>query len=127
MSHSRDVTAREIVAEALKMSVLMFFVGHTRTDELYIPRYEFVFDESMPPEGRRLHIQKILSALRLATFDADEDHLWSAEEPIRTLIPMPILIAHELSKRMGEELASNFTQRTTAEFIKRLQAKRTSV
>lgn len=127
ISHSRDLTAREIVAEALKLSVLMFFAGHARTDELYIPRYEFVFDENMSPETRQLHIQKILSALRLATFDADEDHLWSAEEPIRTLVPMPILIAHELSKRMGEELAANFTQRTTAEFIKRLQAKRTSV
>jgi hypothetical protein len=125
VAHARDLTAREIITEALKLSVLMFFAGHTRTDELYIPRYEFVFDETMSDDGRKLHIQKILSALRLATFDADEDHLWGAEEPIRTLVPMPILIAHELSKRMGEELASNFTQRTTAEYIRRLQARKT--
>jgi len=39
---------------------------------------------------------------------------------------MPILIAHDLSKKMGEELASNFMQRAIAEFIKRLKDKRAS-
>jgi hypothetical protein len=128
VAHGRDLTAREIIDEALKMSVVMFFVGHTRTDELYIPRYEFVLHEgASTAETVKSNILKMLSALRLAKFDADEDHLWNLEEPIRTLVPMPILVAHDLSKRMGEELASNFTQRATAEFIKRLQAKKTSL
>lgn len=122
--HSRDITARDIVDEALKIDVLMFFAGHLRTDELYIPRYEFVPTPGFSVEGLQNILYKILSALRLATFDVDEDHLWGLEEPIRTLIPMPILVAHDLSKRMGEELASNFTQRATAEFIKRLREKR---
>jgi hypothetical protein len=67
---------------------------------------------------------KLLSALRLASFDIDEDHLWGLEEPITTLAPTPILIAHDISKRMGEELTSNFAQRATAEFIKRLREKK---
>jgi hypothetical protein len=104
----------------------MFFAGHSRTDELYIPRYEFVPPLGFSDEGLQNVVYKVLSALRLATFDVDEDHLWGLEEPIRTLIPMPILIAHDLSKKMGEELASNFTQRATAEFIRRLKEKRAS-
>lgn len=122
--HSRDLTAREIVNEALKINVVMFFSGHSRTDELYIPRYEFILHQDLTPDRLKSEIHKVLSCLRLATFDVDEDHLWGQEEPIRTLIPMPILLAHDLSKKMGEELASNFTQRTMAEFIKRLRGKK---
>lgn len=125
--HSRDITARDIVNEALKIDVVMFFAGHSRTDELYIPRYEFVSPVGFSHEGIQNIIYKVLSALRLATFDTDEDHLWGLEEPIRTLVPMPILIAHDLSKKMGKELASNFTQRATAEFIRRLKEKRASL
>jgi hypothetical protein len=123
--HSRDITARDIVQEALKVNVVMFFAGHSRSDELYIPRYEFVMPSKHISKDIRSLINKVLSALRLATFDVDEDHLWGLEEPIKTLVPMPILVAHELSKKMGEELASNFTQRAMAEFIKKLREKRT--
>lgn len=124
--HSRDITARDIVQEALKIGVIMFFAGHSRSDELYIPRYEFVMPSKYSSKDLKTLINKTLSALRLATFDADEDHLWGLEEPIKTLIPMPILVAHDLSKKMGEELASNFTQRTMAEFIKKLREKKAS-
>ncbi|MFB0516002.1 MAG: hypothetical protein ACETWG_05290 [Candidatus Neomarinimicrobiota bacterium] len=122
--HSRGVTARQIADEALKINVIMFFVGHSKTDELYLPRYEFEVLNEASLVGLRNSIFKVLSALRLASFDVDEDHLWGSEEPINTLIPTPILIAHDISKKMGEELASNFTQRATAEFIKRLKETR---
>jgi hypothetical protein len=122
--HSRDLTARDIVDEALKVNVVMFFAGHSITDELYIPRYEFAVFMGSSMEELKNTIFKILSALRLASFDVDEDHLWGLEEPIRTMVPIPILIAHDISKRMGEELASNFAQRATAEFIKRLREKK---
>lgn len=122
--HGRDVTAKQIADEALKISVVMFFVGHSKTDELYMPRYEFAVYTGTSPDGLKNSIFKVLSALRLASFDVDEDHLWGPEEPIKTLVPTPILIAHDISKKMGEELASNFTQRATAEFIKRLKEKR---
>jgi len=123
--HSRDITAKDIANEALKIGVIMFFAGHTKTDELYIPRYEFAVSwEKYNSEFNKETITKILSALRLASFDVDEDHLWGLEEPITTLIPTPILIAHNLSKKWGEELAASFSQRVTAEFIKRLREKR---
>lgn len=119
--HSRDLTARDIVDKALKINVVMFFAGHLRTDELYIPRYEFVMFTGTSIKDT---IFKVLSALRLASFDVDEDHLRGLEEPIKTIVPTPILIAHDISKKMGEELASNFAQRATAEFIKRLREKK---
>jgi hypothetical protein len=122
--HSRDITAREIADEALKMGVIMFFAGHTRTDQLYIPRYEFAVSLKESMENITDIVTKILSALRLSSFDTDEDHLWGLEEPILTMVPSPILVAHDLSKKWGEELASCFSQRVTAEFIKRLRDKR---
>jgi len=122
--HSRDLTARDIVDEALRLNVVMFFAGHSRNDELYVPRYEFVTSTRPSTDELRHTVFKVLSALRLASFDVDEDHLWGLEEPIRTLVPTPILVAHDISKRMGEELASNFAQRATAEFISRLREKR---
>lgn len=126
--HSRDITARDIADEALKIGVVMFFAGHTKTDELYIPRYEFAVSlDRCQSENKKNIITKILSALRLASFDVDEDHLWGLEEPIMTLVPTPILIAHDLSKKWGEELASSFSQRVTAEFIRRLREKREQI
>lgn len=44
--------------------------------------------------------------------------MWGLEEPIKTLVPTPILIAHELSKKMGDELARDWASKTNAEFIK---------
>jgi len=112
--HSRYLTARKIVDEALKYRVVMFFAGHSTTPEVYFPRYEFVYYGN----DVRSNITEILSALRLASFDVDEDHLWGREEPLRTLIPTPSLIAHVLSKKMGEELALDWTAKTNAEFVK---------
>lgn len=112
--HSRHLTARKIVDEALKYRVAMFFAGHSKTPEVYLPRYEFVFSGT----NAMSNMEKILSALRLASFEVDKDHLWGRDEPLCTLIPTPTLIAHDLSKKMGEELALDWTAKTNAEFIK---------
>lgn len=114
--HSRHLTARNIVDEALKYKVAMFFAGHSKTPEVYCPRYEFVYYGD--GGNVKQDIMKILSALRLASFDVDEDHLWGLEEPICTLVPTPTLVAHDLSKKMGEELAVDWASKTNAEFIK---------
>lgn len=118
--HTRDLSAREIVNEALKVDVMMFFAGHSTTDEMYFPRYEFLINQNNTKDLYKT-IHKILSALRLASFDIDEDHLRGLEEPIKTLVPAPLLVAHDISKKMGEELSANFAQRTIQEFIKRLK------
>jgi hypothetical protein len=121
---SRHITARDIADEALKLGVIMFFAGHSRNNELYIPRYEFAVSLGSSNYETKQTILKALSTLRLASFDVDEDHLWGLEEPIATLVPTPILVAHDISKRMGEELASNFAQRATAQFIRQLRERR---
>jgi len=113
--HSRNLTAINIVDEALKYKVAMFFAGHSSTSEFYFPRYEFVYYDS--GENVKQDIIKILSALRLASFDVDEEHLWGLEEPICTLLPTPTLISHELSKKMGEELSNDWASKVYAEFI----------
>lgn len=118
--HTRDLSAREIVDEALKCDVMMFFAGHSTTDEMYFPRYEFLVNQNNTKDIYNT-IHRILSALRLASFDIDEDHLRGLEEPIKTLVPAPLLVAHDISKKMGEELSANFAQRTIQEFIKRLK------
>jgi len=128
--HGRGITARDIADEALKAGVIMFFAGHTKSEELYIPRYEYAVDlneQESRHDSYRNTIVRVLSALRLASFDVDEDHLWGLEEPITTLVPTPLLVAHDLSKKWGEDLASNFSQRVTAEFIKRLREKRAMI
>jgi len=112
--HSRGLTARKIVDEALKKAVVMFFAGHSKTPEVYFPRYEFAFTGNHV----KALMMKIMSALRFASFDIDEDHLWGREEPLRTLVPTPTLIAHDVSKKMGEELASDWAAKTDAEFVK---------
>jgi hypothetical protein len=126
--HTRDITAKDIVQEALKVSAVMFFGGHSKNEELFIPRYEFAqMHHRVNNSNYKEWVYKVLSALRLASFDVDEDHLWGLEEPVKTLIPTPILVAHDISKKMGEELASNFAQRATAEFIKRLKEKKANL
>ena len=122
--HARGLSARDIANEALKVGVVMFFAGHTTSDEIYIPRYEFATRSINGVDNLGSKVLQVLSALRLASFDVDEDHLRGLEEPINTLVPTPILVAHDISKKMGEELASNFAQRTTAEFIKRLRERK---
>ena len=83
--HTRDITARDIVEEALKVSAVMFFGGHSRNEELYIPRYEFSqMTQKVNNSNYKEWAYKVLSALRLASFDVDEDHLWGLEEPIKT-------------------------------------------
>jgi hypothetical protein len=121
--HSRDISAKDIVTEALKINIVMFFAGHCKTDEMYIPRYEYVVFDDEDLRKTPTMINRILSALRLAGFDVDEDHLWGLDEPIVTLVPTPLLVAHDISKKMGQELSSNFAQKAIAEFLRKLKGK----
>jgi len=111
----RGTTARQIIEEALNYSVAMFFSGHTKTDEFFIPRYEFVYyGEDL--NKTKENLIKILSALRLASFTLDQDHLRTLEEPI--IVPIPVMLAHDLSKRMGNELTKNWKARTYSELAR---------
>jgi len=111
----RGTTARKIVEEALKYKVAMFFSGHSKTDEFFLPRYEFVYYDEDSKEHEKIML-KILSALRLASFSLDKDHLRNLEEPI--IVPIPLLMAHDLSKKMGDELAKNWKAKTYGELAR---------
>lgn len=123
--HNRHMNAKDIALDALDYGVIMFFVGHARTNEQFLPRYEYAVQLSNQdfshPKAINNKILQLLGGLRSATFDLDEDHLWGLEEPITTLVPIPILIAHNVSKQVGSELALDYKQRAMAEFIKRKQ------
>ena len=84
VSHSRGITAYDIVSEALNYNVVLFFAGHMRTNEIYVPRYEFVYYKENK-EDIYQRIIKLLSGIRLSTLDVDSDHLWGLEEGIYKL------------------------------------------
>lgn len=123
MHHNRHMTAEDIANQALDLGVVMFFAGHATTNEQFLPRYEF--SVSLPEFAARSQSQladdiiRILSAIRSASFDLDEDHLWGLDEPITTLLPLPLLVAHNISKQVGSELALDYKQRALAEFVRR--------
>ena len=114
--HNRNRTARDIADEALKLNVVMFFAGHARTNEQFLPRYEYVRNGDNHVDR---DLTRVLSALRSATFDVDTDHLRGLDDPINTLVPTPVLVAHHISKSVGGELALSFKQRTLARFLER--------
>ena len=114
--HSRNRTAYDIANDALKLDVVMFFAGHARTNEQFLPRYEYVRNGDNHVDR---DLTRVLSALRSATFDVDTDHLRGLDEPINTLVPTPVLVAHHISKSVGGELALSFKQRTLARFLER--------
>ena len=113
--HTRTKTARSIVEEALDTKVAMFFVGHSNSDQFYVPRYEFAYYDKYA-ELLNDKMNQILSAIRLATIDEDKDHMQKMKEPI--LVPRPLMFAHDLSKAMGDELVKNWTARTWAEYMR---------
>ena len=113
--HTRGLSAKQIVEEALKCQVAMFFVGHSTNSEYYTPRYEFAFYEEDRKDADEI-VLKVLSALRLSAFEVDTDHLRTMDRPI--LMPIPLMYSHNLSKTMGEILAQEWKGRTYAEYIK---------
>jgi len=113
--HNRGLSAKQIVESALKFKVAMFFAGHTNNAEYHIPRYEFaIYDEDY--QNIDEIVIRILSAVRLASLQIDQDHLRDMEDPI--LLPVPLALAHDLSKKMGEVISRDWISRTYAEFIK---------
>jgi hypothetical protein len=81
----------------------MFFMGHCKSPELLLPRYDFFYHDSLgSPE---LIMKKIFYSLQYSTPDIDEDHSFMTDkkdEPVRFLIPTVTLQAHNFSKNVGE-------------------------
>lgn len=91
----------------------MFFIGHSKTPQQQLPRYEFFYDDSVPIP---IFIQKILSALQYCSVMSDHDHSFMADEPITYLIPSVTQQAHLLSKDVGKLIDKATGQRIMAQY-----------
>jgi hypothetical protein len=82
----------------------MFFIGHSKSPQQQLPRYEFFHDESY---GRVNEVAvKILAALQHCGLQIDRDHSFMSDEPVTYLLPNVIQQAHLLSKDVGKSIDS---------------------
>lgn len=94
--------------------VFMFFIGHSKSPQQQLPRYEFFYAESM---GVLTEIQqRILSALQKCSLMGDEDHSFMADKPITYLIPSVTQQAHLLSKDVGKYIDTSTGQWIMAKY-----------
>jgi hypothetical protein len=77
----------------------MFFIGHSKSPQQQLPRYEFFYTDSFGSVSTIA--QKVLLALRSCGFTTDHDHSFMADKPITYLIPSVTQHAHHLSKHVG--------------------------
>ena len=84
--------------------VYMFFIGHSKSPQQQLPRYEFFCSDYIDPILTTT--QKILSALQHCSLMSDEDHSFMADNPITYLIPAVTQQAHLLSKDVGKYIDS---------------------
>jgi hypothetical protein len=90
--------------------VYMFFIGHSRSPQQQLPRYEFFYSDLQGlPETVA---QKILLALRHCGLTSDHDHSFMADKPVTYMIPAVTQQAHLLSKDVGK-----YIDRATGQWI----------
>ncbi len=80
--------------------VYMFFIGHARTPQQQLPRYEFFYTDSLGPLTTAA--SKVLSALQYCGLMNDDDHSFMSDKPVTYLIPSVTQQAHLLSKDVGK-------------------------
>ena len=96
--------------------VYMFFIGHSKSPQQQLPRYEFFYSESL---GNLEKItQKILFGIQSCGFTVDEDHSFMADQPVKYLIPTVTQHAHTLSKDVGRHIDSATGQWIMSRFQK---------
>ncbi|HEY8163918.1 MAG TPA: hypothetical protein VIF83_00050 [Gemmatimonadaceae bacterium] len=82
--------------------VYMFFMGHSKSPQQQIPRYEFFYHSQMgTPESVG---DAVLAALRECSIMDDQDHSFMSDDPITYLIPSVTQQAHLLSKDVGKHI-----------------------
>ena len=81
----------------------MFFVGHSKSPQQQLPRYEFFHTESQGPTSTVMQkTKKIVAALQDCGLMNDDDHSFMADKPVTFLIPSVTQQAHLLSKDVGK-------------------------
>ena len=94
----------------------MFFLGHSKSPQQRLPRYEFFHHEGM--ESPAKVADRIFSALRFGGLDVDTDHSYMSREDIEYLVPAVKLHAHHLSKNVGKLI----DQQTGAKIMARFKS-----
>ena len=96
--------------------IYMFFIGHSKSPQQQLPRYEFLYFESL---GNPLKVtQKIQSGIQSCGFTVDEDHSFMADQQVKYLIPTVTQQAHILSKDVGKYIDSATGQWIMSRFQK---------
>ena len=114
-----DITPYQRLCELAH--VYMFFIGHSKSPQQQIPRYEFFHPESF--EDPRKVTQKILSGVQSCGFTTDEDHSFMADNEVEFLIPVVTHHAHTLSKDVGKYIDSSTGQWIMSRFQKMVKGK----
>ena len=97
----------------------MFFLGHSRSPQQQLPRYEF-FDAGHLAPGAAA--SAILSAVRMCSLVTDNDHSFMQEEPVQYLLPNVTQQAHRLSKEVGRYIDRLTGQHIMSRYKQRLAA-----
>ncbi len=82
--------------------VYMFFMGHSKSPQQQLPRYEFFHHAKLGEPS--IVAAAILGGLRECSLIADLDHSYMADEPIVYLMPSVTQQAHLLSKDVGKHI-----------------------
>lgn len=82
--------------------VYMFFIGHSKSPQQQLPRYEFFAPNRLqkPTEVA----SQLLAALRHCGLVNDHDHSFMAQDPVTYLLPSVTQVAHEVSKAVGKHI-----------------------
>jgi hypothetical protein len=99
----------------------MFFVGHAKSPQQQLPRYEFFYDESLGDIEK--NAAKILASLQHCGLTVDYDHSLMSTEPITYLLPTVAQQAHILSKDVGRQIDQNTKQWIMARYAKSIDRK----
>lgn len=112
--HQSDVDIRPYRQLCQMAHLYMFFMGHSKSPQQQLPRYEFFYSSMMGQPW--LIVQKLLSALQYCGLDVDRDHSFMADKPIVYLIPRVTQQAHVLSRDVGKYIDTNTGQSIMARY-----------
>jgi hypothetical protein len=102
--------------------VYMFYMGHSKSPQQQLPRYEFFYHEKM---GRPEEIAaSVLGALQSCSLMPDKDHSFMSDQPIVYLMPSVTQQAHHLSKDVGRHIDSMTGQWIMARYRQLLEKTR---
>jgi hypothetical protein len=96
----------------------MFFMGHSKSPQQQLPRYEFFHHGSQKPDSIAA---SILAAIQNCSLMPDKDHSFMTDQPVTYLLPSVTQQAHILSKNVGRHIDSMTGQWIMAKYRQLLE------